>query len=333
MMKRKLKYPILSARWKRYLLFCFTVSLIYGCTKVIDIDDLPQPKNEIVVEGTIESDAPPFILLTKNSPYFGGISATDLSQYFVRNAIIKVFTSTDTVQLIEFCSSSLPPEVQAAFVKELGFQAYDTSNIPNVCIYTVPNIFAYYLTGDTTGVFIGKPNTTYNLLIEVDGKTLTSSTTIPGIVPTDPLTWQPHPDASKDSLVSVYINFKDPDTLGNYFRYFTQRNDEPFYSAITSSAYDDRLINGQFISLPLERGMSQQDEVDGDTYGYFWKGDTVTLKWTNIDRASYGFWSTLENDGGDSPFSSPVVIKTNIKGGLGIWCGYGVTFQSIVVPE
>src|SRR5690606_16825761 len=112
---------------------------------------------------------------------------------------------------------------------------------------------------------------------------------------------RPHPDTRKDSLVSVYINFKDPDTLGNFYRYFTQRNDEPLYAPVTSSAYDDIVVNGQFISLPLERGQSRQADFDGNTYGYFWRGDTVTLKWCTIDNPSYDFWNTLENDGGDSP--------------------------------
>jgi hypothetical protein len=180
---------------------------------------------------------------------------------------------------------------------------------------------------------VGKLNQTYFLQITTEDKVLTSQTTIPGLVPLDPLTWQPHPDSKKDSLVSVYINFKDPDTLGNFYRYSTQRNQEPFYYPLSASVYDDKLVNGQRISLPLERGMSQNAQIDNDTYGYFWKGDTVTLKWTNIDLASYNFWRTLENDGGDSPFSSPVVIKTNINGGLGIWCGYATDYATLVIPQ
>jgi hypothetical protein len=308
-------------------------TMFYSCTTVIDIDDLPKPKSEIVVEGTIENGVPPFLMLTKNSPYFGGISVNDLSQYFVHDAMIKVWTGTDTVQLIEFCINSLPVEIRQELAMSLGFNITDTANIPNVCIYSVPNIFTYFITGDTTGVFIGNPNTTYHLQIEVQGKVLTSKTTIPGLVQPDPLTWKPHQDIKKDSLASVYINFRDPDTLGNYYRYFTKRNDEPFYAPLSSSVYDDMIVNGQYISLPLERGISKQSEVDGDTYGYFWKGDTVTLKWTNIDRRSYEFWSTLENDGGDSPFSSPTVIKSNIKNGLGIWCGYATIYQTIIIPD
>ncbi|NNF02092.1 MAG: DUF4249 family protein [Bacteroidia bacterium] len=87
------------------------------------------------------------------------------------------------------------------------------------------------------------------------------------------------------------------------------------------------------MSLPLERGQSSADEIDFDTYGYFWRGDTVTLRWMNIDKAHYDFWNTLENDAGDNPFSSPVQIKSNIQGGLGVWGGYNNTFGTIIIPK
>jgi hypothetical protein len=316
------------------ILFTMVISLFFSsCTTILDVDDLPQPKSEIVVEGTIENGEPPYILLTKNSPFFGGISVTDLSQYFVHDAVIKIRSGTDTVQLIEFCLNSLPVEVQIDIAASFGYSISDTNNVPNICIYTVPNIFNYLTSGDTAGVFVGNFNTTYYLTIEVQGKVLTSQTTIPGLVLVDPLTIKPHQDLNKDSLVAVYLNFQDPDTLGNYFRYSTKRNDEPFYYPLSASAYDDRIINGRYLSLPLERGIDPQAEIDNNTYGYFWKGDTVMLKWSQIDKRSYDFWSTLENDGGDSPFSSPTIIKTNIHGGLGVWCGYASVYRSIIIPQ
>lgn len=323
----------LFLHYVKVFIAAFFFTLFYACTQTIEIKDLPSPKDEVVVEGTIVNGEPPFILLTKNSPYFGGISLNDLSKYFVNNANIKIWRNNDTIQLTEYCINTFPEEVRIQLAVFLGFDNIDTSNIPNICFYSVPNVFAYYLSGDTTGVFVGRVNETYYLSIETEGKTLTSQTTIPGLVPLQPLTWKPHPDASKDSLVSVYINFKEPDTIGNYYRYSTKRNSEPFYYPLSSSVYDDKLVNGQFISLPLERGISPNSKIDNDTYGYFWKGDTVTLKWMNIDKASYDFWRTLENDGGDSPFSSPVIIKTNIKGGLGVWCGYATDYATTIIPN
>lgn len=323
------------SKWFR-LALCIIGAIVLSlqaCTTIIEVDDLPQPKQEIVVEGSIENERPPFILLTRNSPFFGGISLSDLSQYFVHQANIKIWNRTDTVQLIEFCSNDLPVSLRKQMAALFGFHVSDTTRIPNVCVYTLPGIFDYLLSGDTAGMFLGKTHTTYHLRIEVEGKIMTSKTTIPGLVHLDPLTWRPHQDPRKDSLVSVFINFRDPDTLGNHYRYFTKRNSEPFYRPLSASVYDDLIVNGQYISLPLERGMNPQHPIDPDTYGYFWKGDTVTLRWSHIDRKSYEFWSTLESDNGDSPFGSPVLIKSNIQGGLGVWCGYATVYQTIIIPR
>src|SRR5690606_796835 len=153
-----IRLEILGNRFFHLTLFCY-LFFMSACTQVIEITDLPQPKQQIVVEGTIENNEPPFILLTRNSPYFGGISLNDLSKYFVNGAFVQVWTETDTVQLTEFCLGALPTDVQKALLESLGYENPDTANLPNICIYSVPNIFQYFLTGDTTGVFVGKTST------------------------------------------------------------------------------------------------------------------------------------------------------------------------------
>ncbi len=313
------------------LLLSLAVVLWPSCNQIIDVD-LPPPENSIVVEGFIENGAPPYLLLTRNTPFFGGLDLNDISQYFVNGAFVQVFNETDTIQLVEICVQDLPASVQAQAASAFGFNFNDaTAEIPNVCIYTVPNIINYYL-GDTTGVFVGELLKTYNLLIEVEGQTLTASTYIPSQLSFS-LNTRPHDDITKDSLVSVLVTYDDPDSSGNFLRYFTKRNDQGFFTALSGSVYDDNLINGETVTLPVERGQSDNQDIDFDVYGYFWKGDTVQVKFSAISKSHYDFWRTLENDGGDSPFSSPVKIKTNINGGLGIWGGYGSNIVTIIIPE
>ena len=64
-------------------------------------------------------------------------------------------------------------------------------------------------------------------------------------------------------------------------------------------------------------------------------GDTVTVKWANIDSRTYDFYNTLENDGGGSPFSSPLRIKSNVTGdsAIGVWAGYGARYYTLVIPH
>ncbi len=315
--------------WIYGLLCC--LAMFSACNKVIDLN-LPPPEDGIVVEGFIENDVPPYVLLTRNTPFFGGISLNDIASYFVHDAVITVFNETDTIQLIELCVQDLPASVQAQAAAAFGFSFSDsTQEIPNVCIYTVPNIINYYL-GDTTGVFVGKLNTGYNLRVEVEGEVLTAATYIPGQLSIS-LSIRPHDDPNRDSLVSVLVTYSDPDTTGNFLRYFTKRNSQSFYPALSSSVFDDNLVNGQTVTLPVERGQPDQDDIDFDVYGYFWKGDTVQVKFSAIPKSHYDFWRTIENDGGSGPISSPVKIKTNIQGGLGIWGGYGSKVETIIIPE
>jgi len=147
------------------------------------------------------------------------------------------------------------------------------------------------------------------------------------------LSYDDHPNPDNDSLLVVRCNLSVPDTFGNYVRYFTQRNNEPLYAPLTSSVWDDKLFVGTTLDLPLERGQSPLDDIDFATYSFFWKGDTVVLKWCNITKPHFDFWRTLESDGGDSPFSTPVIKKSNIVGdGVGVWGGYAATYDTIILP-
>ena len=65
---------------------------------------------------------------------------------------------------------------------------------------------------------------------------------------------------------------------------------------------------------------------------YFKKTDTIFIKFTTIDQNTLKFFTTYEAayQSNGNPFASPVNIISNIEGGgLGIWAGYGVTYDTI----
>ena len=64
----------------------------------------------------------------------------------------------------------------------------------------------------------------------------------------------------------------------------------------------------------------------------FEKGDTAFLYWANIDKSTYDFLFSAENDGGATPFSSPSKIISNINGGLGMWGGYNESTYKVYIP-
>lgn len=322
-------------------LLLIATATISSCTKVIDIN-IPDSARQVVVEGTIENNVPPVVVLTKSSKFFDNVNINDIGSYFIHGANVHVTASDGTqTELTELClqNLNLPPDQQEVILNAFGFSAIDSDQIPNVCVYTVPDIATYFLTG--TCSFVGKERTSYTLDIMSpplnDGQDsihVTSTTTITTVIGIDSLTTKPHPNPDyADSMVAVYAYFSVPDTFGNFVRYWTKRNSEPFYTPIGGSVYDDKLFVGLSIGLPVERGQPKGADFNINTDSYFWKGDTVTVKWGNIDNKTYDFFYTLENDGGDSPFSSPVKIKTNINNGLGIWAGYASSYGTIIVPK
>ena len=191
--------------------------------------------------------------------------------------------------------------------------------------------FRFYFYATRMFVVIGK---TYSLSIEAEGKKLSATTSIPQPIPLDSLWWIPHPNPEKDSLVVFWVRYTDPPGERNYSRYFTKRNREPFFPGYFLSVFNDEFFNGESFNFPLERGQDKDDERDFNTYGYFEKGDRIIVKWCSIDKAHFDFWRTLEESklhGGNNPFGSPVKIISNINGGLGIWGGYGVSYDTLIV--
>ena len=75
--------------------------------------------------------------------------------------------------------------------------------------------------------------------------------------------------------------------------------------------------------------------LDIDDYGFFDKGDTVTLKFCNIDHSTYDIWRTADfaYSSAGNPFASPTRTLGNVKGALGYWGGYSITYRTIIIPK
>ncbi len=311
-----------------FVVCTLTIFFFNACEKEIKLNTNSY-ENAIVVEGHIENDLPPYILLTKSTPFYGNISLNDISSYFVRGAIITVATDDDSVQLVEYNAAFvklLPDSVVYALAAQFGLNIDSVGDFPDISIYTIA-------LSDTR--FFGRVGKKYDLRIEVDGKILTSSTTIPQPVFFDSLWIQPHPNPSyADSFFQLYGRLKDPIENGNYYRYFTKA-DKGSFLVSDRSVFDDGLINGKSINYFIPKGhpIGQFSEQDFNTSGYWNVQDTVcTIKLSTIDKPHYDFWRSLEanRQSQGNPFSSTIFIKSNINGGLGIWGGYGSITSSYV---
>ncbi|MBK0402927.1 DUF4249 domain-containing protein [Adhaeribacter sp. BT258] len=316
----------ISAYLRHYfrLLGLILIPFLVSCEKNLLLE-IPEGEAQLIVEGHIEQDTPPVVVLTRSVPVFSNFSPQQIEAAFVHGARIFVSDGAREYALQEYNTNNLPPELQKLVAEQFGFSPDNNGG-------KLPFTFYFYTSPELKGQ-VGK---NYKLRIETDKETATASTSIPQLNPIDSLWIKPHPNPKMDSLVALWYRYKDPDTVGNCVRYFTKRNQEPFYPGFFNSVFIDDFVNGKpFIDFPLQRGEPKTKEPDFDSYSYFRKGDTITIKWAAIDMAHYRFWQSLESDFGSrgNPFGAPVKIESNIKGGLGIWGGYGVLYYRFIVPN
>ena len=290
--------------------------------------DLPNAKQKIVVDGKIEPGRPPYVILTYNVPYFGPTDLSSMEKIFVHNAVVKVSNGSTTVTLTEICTKNIPDSLLSIIASFTGVDTTTLKNF-NYCIYTTfdPSIW-------------GSEGLTYSLSIDSDGKTLSAATTILSGIPLDSV-WYKYEkvNVSGDSLGFIWAHLTDPPQQGNSYRWLTMRHRKD-YSFVTprASSFDDKFVNGQSFDFAYERGRVPNSKASDDyneERGYFKKGDTVTLKFCTIDRASFDFFTRMDeviyNSG--NPFSSPASVPTNIrpaKEALGLWCGYGVSTYTVI---
>lgn len=291
---------------KYFFLFILIFSLV-SCEREVQFTlDSTEPK--LVVEGTIENGQPPVIYLSRSLAYFNTISPDSLAASFVHDAEVWVSNGSRTHKLKEYA-------------------------VPVQGGYT-----AYYFSNDTASAstsFTGELNKNYTLRIVWQGKEYTSFTHIPNITRRiDSLYWKPAPAGNIPYKVALMLKATDPPGLGDYVRYFTRQNSDPFYPGL-NSVYDDQVIDGTTYEIQVERGILR-DGTAGEAYSFFDRGDTVTLKLCNINKATYDFWRTMEYSYASigNPFANPTKVLSNISGNaLGYFGGYAAQYRTIIIPQ
>jgi len=296
------------------MMFSLSVLLLLSCDKEIKLK-VEEVSPKIVVDANIEDGIPPVVVLSQSLKYFGEVTPAELSSSFIHGAIITVGNGERTATLKEY-------EVKN-----------DTTDY---------SLFYYGIdSSDLQNAFTGELNKTYSLAIKTtDGKEYSSVTHIPFLAKTcDSLWWLPAPEAVNNPLlIKVMGRFTDPKGYGNYVRVFTRTNSEPFFPEYTS-AFDDQFTDGTTYDFQVDKSYrrnSRPDSIKAETAAYFLRGDTVTLKFCNIDKATFDFWRTWDyaQEANGNPFSSPVKVASNISNdGLGAFCGYAVQYKTIIIPK
>jgi hypothetical protein len=322
-----MEFQLLMRSFFKYL-FLLTLVMLVACEKEITVD-LPRTEPRVVVEASIETGQPPFVILTRTQNYFDPTSIESIAGSFISEADVRVHDGVSEHPLERICSSAIPPDLIDEIAAQTGFDPALLA-AANICVWT--------LTDGTT--LIGENGRSYRLTVVADGRTLTSTTTIPNPVQLDSLWFQlALQQPGDDSLGYIWTKLNDPDTMGNAYRWATKRlnrGDGRFVPPLFG-VFEDRYINGiQNLPVNFFRGREPFGPDDDPEGGFFKRNDTVAFKFMSIGKREYDFFDSYANNvasDGDV-FSTPANIKSNIDGGLGIWVGYGVFLDTLVcVPQ
>jgi len=311
---------------KKTIYILSIISLLFSCTKEVEIE-IPGYKEQLVIDGSIETGQPPIVLLTKSSDVY---SPTDLSTFFnsfVSGAQISVSNGTTTFDLIEICSDNIPPGSEALVSELLGVSIDDLANF-HICGYTSfdPSIFGE----------IGK---TYTLSVIFEGQTYTAETKIEQPNPLTNVFWKPDGDLTTHGF--SWATLADPPNQFDAYKWEVKRInldidgnpmdanfDEPF-----GPVFDDEFFDGMTFDFFYDNPFGYEDGILDDYAGLYELGDTIVIKFSKIDENVYEFLEKkyIQLSTAGNPFATPTNIPNNISGdALGIWAGYSPTFDTLI---
>ena len=291
---------------KRILLLMVVPAFVFtSCERDINFN-LENTEPKLVVEATIENGQAPIVVLTKSVGYFSNISPELLVNGFVRSAQVFVSNGSLIHQLKEY-------------------------NVP-----LSGGVSLYYYSTDSSSLstaFVGELNHSYSIRIVAEGEEYTSTTSIPDITKKIDSLWaRPAPGTDTTKAV-VMVKATDPPGFGDYVRYFTKANNGPFYPPLNST-FDDLFVDGTTYEIQVAPGVNRNASNREDFF--FTRGDTITFKLSNIDKATYDFWRTMEFSYSSvgNPFSTPTKVMSNISNGaLGYFGGYASQYRTLIIPK
>lgn len=257
--------------------------------------NLPDYKSKIVVDGWIEQNHSARVILTLSAAYFSEIDSLSLRNLVITRAKVTVSDGeNEEVLTLRPNNAYFPPYV------------YEGSRIK------------------------GEPGKTYFLEVVYAGQVITASTTIPEPVYLDSVWFQL--DEGMDSLGFIWAHFKDDGNEKNYYRLLTKRkNIDARYIPVFIPNFDDKFFNGESMDFAIYKG--SENPLVRDDVIHFTLGDTILLKVNAIDKITYDFWMSAQQEAinaGNPLASSNAKLVTNIDDGLGIWAGYGVSNYQVV---
>lgn len=285
-------------RYSVFLIVSFLLMLVVACEKDIKVN-LPEYKEKLVVEASIETGQPAQVFLSVTAPYFGNVSLADPTQFFIKGALVTV---TD------------------------GFQTDTLKEVD-------PNTGYWYV---GTKIF-GQVGGSYQLSINAKGKTYNAFTSILNPIALDSIYFKWEED-SLGFMWGHLTEPAGSGNCYRWFAKRYARDlfyAAPMNSAFDDKFVDGKSFDFAY-ERPAQP--NQQQAYNDDPNRWYYKvGDTVVVKFCTIGRNELEFWQSYYSNqiSNGNPFSAPTNIQSTITGGdaIGAFCGYSPSFDTIIIKE
>jgi len=270
---------------------CIIVMAFSSC-----ISDEIEYERKLVVEGWIDSDGQPVVILTTTiNP--DAVKEGNMDEVVVKWGKIEIDDGERSIVL-----SGMPDK----------------------------NYFPPYIYTDYT--FVGVPGKTYTIKASYNGMEASATSSMLPPPSIDSVSFTAAPEGNRKN-VSVHFKPDVRDDPKAYYKVFVMQKgrDTRFLPGFMGDVVADRTMKS--VSLPVCRGKSGIDTMD--YYSSFERGDTVLIKLARMERNAYEYWIDYENAitiGGSTVMSSTYSIRTTLDGGLGYWFAYGVDKAMVIVP-
>lgn len=278
---------------KKYIILFFSF-LLLSCSND-DVSVQKSKESKIVVEGWIEEGDFANILLSSSIPVTDVVDTTNVLQHVIRSAKITISDGQNSEVLrVKNDKNRIPP-------------------------------FVYF--GNTLKGEAGKE---YSIKIEYLNRVVEAVTTIPKSVPLISAEYVKEKPA--DTTGYIFVKFNDPVNEKNYYQIATKiEGEEPIFVPSFYGNLDDKNFESPSVALKINRGVILFPETQ--LKPYFNDGSVIHVKLRTQTKESLDFWNSWQNEIVNSKnpiYPSNTSLKSNIKGGIGIWAGYG---QSTIIVK
>lgn len=275
----------------QYMLCFISACMFWSCNEEIDFVSY---EPQFIVEGRIESGGYASVLLSTSVSFVEPLDTTNLLSHTVRNAKVTISNGEEEeILMLKTNDRKIPP--------------YE------------------YVTTKMRGE-VGKH---YHLRIEYNDQLITATTYIPEPVELDRVWFKKKNET--DRFGYVYVQFKN--SSDHNYQISTQQGSERnvfipcFYGNIDRALY----AKDEVLLMQINKGPVIFPESDYDIS--FADSLSLRVKLSTQTQESFNFWSDYQNEivNSQNPiFPASDRLRSNIKGGRGIWAGYGVSIKKVL---